>query len=88
MYEKSDCPNQESNPKSPNLRIGAVTSELGAVRFFVFIIMIVSKSSLHIYIYVYVCVCMCVCYLKPPEYKSGVLLRYLRKSPEGLPSAL
>ena len=26
IYEKSDCPNRESNPRSPNLRIGALTS--------------------------------------------------------------
>ena len=28
IYENSDCPSRESNPRSPNLRIGALTSGL------------------------------------------------------------
>ena len=28
IYEKSHYPNREWNPRSPNLRIGALTSEL------------------------------------------------------------
>ena len=54
IYKKSHCPSRESNPWCPNLRIGAVTSELGASQIFRI------DNYMYIYIYIYVCVCVCM----------------------------